>query len=135
MQVWDTLGHIVTAYAPISQLLKKGGVPLSIMVVSPDGSMAAYPVSVSAKDPSHELVVLQAQAPPDALVPLQLAPSSDLRVGQDAFLISVAGGEKGLSHVLSVGVVSAMGRAIPASNGQAMFDMLQVCAMCVVSVS
>ncbi|NDL59968.1 S1C family serine protease [Phytoactinopolyspora mesophila] len=77
-----------------------------------DGVEAGF--SVVGRDRLSDLAVLKA----DGLtpVPAQLGNADDLRVGQ---LVVAVGSPLGLSGSVTVGVVSALGRSMPAQSGQA----------------
>ena len=152
-------------------------------VTAADGSRQRLPADIVAKDPSHELIVLQVAPPDGGLRPAPLGASAGLRVGQDAYLLAtqpdaellVAAGKpqhapqrRGVAacclpciclhrsclaacrrgkaaghigaplpcpahsawrpaswHCCHAGVISAVGRVIPASNNQAIGGILQ----------
>jgi serine protease Do len=85
--VWDTSGHIVTLH---------------------DGTTA--PAKVVGTDPDSDLAVAQVDLPADQLRPVQLADSTQVKVGQ---LTAVFGNPFGLQNTMTVGFVSALGRALP----------------------
>jgi S1-C subfamily serine protease len=58
-------------------------------------------------DPENDVAVLRILSLPEGLQPVQLGSSKDVVVGQKALCI---GNPRGLSHTLSLGVVSALGR-------------------------
>lgn len=66
-----------------------GAAPLQVFVTltAADGSTHELPASIRAKDPSHELIILQVEPPPAGLAPLMLGSSAGLRPGQDAILL------------------------------------------------
>jgi 2-alkenal reductase len=66
-------------------------------------------------DPDSDLAVIRVEVPPDELVPLPLADSDQVQVGETVIAI---GNPFGLSGTLTVGVVSALGRTL-ASERQA----------------
>jgi putative serine protease PepD len=118
---------IITAYGPISAALKGGGATLSVQALQTESP--TIPAVVLAKDPTRELVVLRVAAPAAAaaLRPISVARSSSLRVGQDLLLVGAGDGDGG--GALTAGVLSATGRTVPATNGQAMGGMLQTDAV------
>ena len=75
-------------------------------------------------DAARDLAVLALAggAPPGAAPPLPLARSGRLRVGQAVFSLG-AGGGGGAS--MSAGVVSGLGRAVPAPTGGRIFGVIQ----------
>ena len=73
-------------------------------------------------DPDHDLAVLQIKAPADALVPIPVGSSRDLRVGQKVLAI---GNPFGLDHTLTTGVVSAVGRTIKSMTNRTIDGVIQ----------
>ncbi len=104
--VLDTEGHIVTnnhvvADADEARVTFSDGVVLEAEVLG--------------VDPYSDLAVLKVTPPADyTLVPVELGNSDELQVGQ---LVIVIGNPFGLTGSMSVGVVSAMGRTLPALDG------------------
>ncbi|MEM2913085.1 MAG: trypsin-like peptidase domain-containing protein [Candidatus Bathyarchaeia archaeon] len=68
-----------------------------------------YAASVLGSDPYADLAVLSANAPEKEYYPLEIASSSNLKVGD---LVVAIGSPFGLTGSMSVGVVSALGRTI-----------------------
>ncbi|CAI7859024.1 unnamed protein product, partial [Closterium sp. NIES-53] len=66
-------------------------------------------------------VAVAAPAAP-TLYPIPVGSSSDLRVGQSCFAI---GNPYGLQHTLTAGVISGLGREIPAPTGAAIRGAIQ----------
>jgi S1-C subfamily serine protease len=71
------------------------------------------PATVVATDPGSDLAVIKVNADPSELHPVSLADSSQLEVGQRAIAI---GNPFGLEGTLTAGIISALGRTLPASN-------------------
>jgi S1-C subfamily serine protease len=69
----------------------------------------AYPASVLGSDPYSDLAVLSADAPASEFMPLEIAHSSDLEVGDP---VIVVGNPYGLAGSMSTGYVSALGRTL-----------------------
>ncbi|TWP47559.1 PDZ domain-containing protein [Lentzea tibetensis] len=76
-----------------------------------DGSDASFEVKGS--DPLSDLAVLAAQTTPD---PAELGDADKLVVGQ---LVVAVGSPLGLAGTVTAGVISALGRALPAGRGRA----------------
>lgn len=92
-------------------------------LTSADGARYELGAEIVAKDPSHELIVLRLQQlPPGGLNPVVAASSAAPRTGQDALLVGAL--PDGTASV-AAGVVSAIGRTIPASNNVAISGVLQ----------
>jgi serine protease Do len=102
--VWDKQGDIVTNNHVVAGAS-------SIQVTFSDGQ------SVSAKlvgaDPYSDLAVVKVDVPASSLNPVQLADSSQVKVGQVAIAI---GNPFGLQNTMTAGIVSAVGRILPVSQ-------------------
>ena len=108
--VIDTEGHIVTN-AHVVEEADVLQVTFSYDDIVTDAEIVGY-------DPYSDLAVIQVNVPPERLMPLELGDSSMLQVGQRVIAI---GNPFGLEGTMTVGVVSALGRTLPAqalqSNG------------------
>lgn len=102
--VWDTQGHIVTNNHVVENAEK-------IEVTFADGTVLE--AELVGADPDSDLAVIRVDRPADELVPLQLANSDDIRVGQLAIAI---GNPYGLEGTMTVGIISAIGRTMPAGQ-------------------
>ena len=102
--IWDKQGDIVTNNHVVAGAS-------SIQVTFSDGQ------SVSAKlvgaDPYSDLAVVKVDLPASALNPVQLADSSQVKVGQVAIAI---GNPFGLQNTMTAGIISAVGRILPVSQ-------------------
>ena len=104
--VYDDNGHIITN----DHVVSGGGNRLD--VTFPDGTV--YRASVIGSDPSADIAVLYVEGvPKEKLLPLSLADSSKVRVGER---LAAIGNPFGLSGSLSSGIVSGVGRQIPAQE-------------------
>ena len=104
--VYDDNGHIITNHHVVSG----GGNRLD--VTFPDGTV--YRASLIGSDPSADIAVLYVEeVSKEKLFPLSLADSSKVRVGER---VAAIGNPFGLSGSLSTGIVSAVGRQIPAQE-------------------
>jgi S1-C subfamily serine protease len=100
--VIDTEGRIVTNNHVVEQAD-------ALRVVFSDGSVAD--AQILGLDPYSDLAVVQVDIPPERLVPLELSDSSTLQVGQRVVAI---GNPFGLEGTMTAGIVSALGRTLPA---------------------
>ncbi len=104
--VYDDNGHIITNHHVVSG----GGNRLD--VTFPDGIV--YRASLIGSDPSADIAVLYVEeVSKEKLLPLSLADSSKVRVGER---VAAIGNPFGLSGSLSNGIVSGVGRQIPAQE-------------------
>ena len=115
--VYDNNGHIITNHHVVSG----GGNRLD--VTFPDG--VVYRASLIGSDPSADIAVLYVEdVSKEKLLPLSLADSSNVRVGER---VAAIGNPFGLSGSLTSGIVSGVGRQIPAQDdeGFTIPDILQ----------
>jgi S1-C subfamily serine protease len=103
--VWDKQGHIITN----NHVVDDAEV---IEVTFSDGTVAE--AALVGADPDSDLAVIQVDLPAEALVPVRVSDSEQVRVGQLAIAI---GNPFGLDGTMTVGIVSALGRSIPATEG------------------
>ena len=111
--VWDKKGHIVSNYHVVHQAN-------TLTVTFPDGTR--YDAKLVGIAPDYDLAVLKIDAPPEKLVPVGVAPSRDLEVGQQVYAI---GNPFGLDTTLSSGIVSALGRTITSMSERKINDVIQ----------
>ncbi len=111
--IWDKHGHIVSNYHVVHQAS-------TLAVTFPDGSR--YDAQLVGIAPDYDLAVLKINAPSEKLVPVELAPSRDLEVGQTVYAI---GNPFGLDTTLSSGIVSALGRTITSMTERRISDVIQ----------
>ena len=105
--VWDQEGHIVTNNHVVSGADK-------IEVTFSDGTI--LPATLVGADPDSDLAVLKVDAPADQLHPVQMADSSAVKVGELAIAI---GNPFGLEGTMTTGIISAVGRSLPADETSA----------------
>ena len=103
--VYDTSGHVVTNAHVVDGAQ-------SARVTFSNGK--TYDATVVAADASTDLAVLEVDAPSSVLVPLTLADSSEVAVGDTVVAI---GSPFGLENTVTAGIVSALGRSMEAPNG------------------
>ena len=103
--VYDNNAHIITNNHVVS-----GGGRLDVTFL--DGTV--YRATLIGSDPFTDLAVLYVQeAPKEKLVPLPLADSSKIRVGEE---VAAIGNPFGLSGSMTAGIVSGVGRLIPSQE-------------------
>lgn len=115
--IWDTNGHVVTNFHVIN-----GADNLAVSI----GNITV-PAKVIGAEPRKDLAVLVLSSPKalqllKTFVPFEIAPTTELLVGQKALAI---GNPFGLDHSLTTGVISALGRQVPGIGGVAIRDMIQ----------
>ncbi|MDA1018166.1 MAG: trypsin-like peptidase domain-containing protein [Planctomycetota bacterium] len=82
-----------------------------------------YPARYVGGYAETDLAVVKIDAPAETLVPIEIGQSDDLQVGQSVFAI---GNPFGLfSQTLTTGVVSGLGRTIPAGENHVLRDLIQ----------
>ena len=111
--VWDARGHVVTNAHVIA-----GASSATVRLA--DGR--AFPASLVGTSPEHDLAVLRIGVGIDRPPPIPVGESGDLRVGQTVLAI---GNPFGLDWTLTTGVVSALERTLPASDGRAIRGLIQ----------
>ena len=102
--VWDRQGNIVTNNHVVDGATK-------ITVFFADGASAA--ATVVGRDPESDLAVIKVDPKGLDLRPVQVGDSTQVKVGQ--FVVAI-GNPFGLSGSMSFGIVSALGRSLPASS-------------------
>ncbi|MCJ2015726.1 S1C family serine protease [Methylobacterium sp. J-076] len=115
--VWDGAGHVVTNTHVVQAAAQSGG---SVSVRLSSGEVVA--ATLVGMAPSYDLAVLRLgriQRPPP---PLAVGTSADLKVGQSVFAI---GNPFGLDHTLTTGVISAVRRRMPTSEGREVSGVIQ----------
>jgi len=100
--VIDAEGHIVTNDHVVQEAD-------TVQVTFADGTVTE--AQVIGQDPYADLAVLEVDIPVERLVPLELGDSSALQVGQRVVAI---GNPFGLEGTMTVGIISALGRTLPA---------------------
>ena len=102
--VWSKDGYIVTNNHVINGANK-------IEVRFSDGT--TVPAKLIGADPDSDLAVVKVDNPGFALTPITVSDSTSVKVGQIAVAI---GNPFGLENTMTVGVVSALGRTLPADE-------------------
>ena len=99
--------HVVSGASKITAMTKSG-IELECDVVGSDSD--------------NDLAVLRVRKPSGPLPAIHLGSSSDLMIGETIVAI---GNPFGLSHTVTAGVVSAVGRTVKAENNQTYTDFIQ----------
>jgi serine protease Do len=102
--IYDTEGHIITNNHVVDGADK-------VEVTFDDG--VTVPATVVGTDPGSDLAVVQVKVDSSELHPVTLGDSDQLKVGQRAIAI---GNPFGLSGTLTKGIISGLGRTLPASS-------------------
>ncbi len=102
--VWDQNGDIVTNNHVVAGANK-------IEVTFSDGT--TVPATLVGADPDSDLAVVKVNVSADKLHPVQMGDSNAIKVGQLAIAI---GNPFGLEGSMSAGIISAVGRDLPASE-------------------
>jgi S1-C subfamily serine protease len=92
----------------------------TIQVRFADGTTSA--AQVVSEQPDNDIAVLQAEQPPEVIVPAVLAASSGVHVGDATFAL---GHPLGLTDSLSAGVISGLDRSIPVGDGSSLNGLIQ----------
>jgi 2-alkenal reductase len=111
--VWDDAGHIVTN----NHVVQNAG-PFAVKLATGE-TVSATLVGAA---PNYDIAVLRlgtARRPPPRLA---IGSSGDLKVGQAAFAV---GNPFGLDQTLTTGVISALQRRLPTSEGREIADVIQ----------
>jgi 2-alkenal reductase len=111
--IWDSAGHVVT-----NNHVVQGARPVTIRLAS--GDMVSAEVVGTA--PNYDIAVLRLGRARDLPPPIAIGTSVDLKVGQAAFAI---GNPFGLDQTLTTGVISALQRRLPTSEGREIADVIQ----------
>jgi 2-alkenal reductase len=112
--VYDMQGHIIT-----NNHVVEGAD--NIYVTFSDGKMV--PATVVGTDANSDLAVIKVDVAAAELHPVTLGESATLRVGQMGIVI---GNPFGLEGTMTAGIISALGRVLPASSSRyAMVDLIQ----------
>lgn len=111
--IWDDLGHIITNLHVI-----KGASEATVRLA--DGR--DYKASLVGASPAHDIAVLKIGIGFQRPAPVPLGSSHDLKVGQKVFAI---GNPFGLDWTLTTGIVSALDRSLPGSDGRTIDNLIQ----------
>jgi S1-C subfamily serine protease len=102
--IWDSAGDIVTNNHVVENAA-------NITITFHDGTIVT--AKIVGADPDSDLAVVKVDLPSGQLKPVQMGDSAQLKVGQLAIAI---GNPFGLEGTMTVGIVSALGRQLPANR-------------------
>lgn len=105
--VYDDKGHVITNNHVVSG---SGRIDVTFL----DGTI--YRAKLIGADPYTDLAVLYVEVPKEKLVPLPLGDSSNVQVGEQ---VAAIGNPFGLSGSMTAGIVSGLGRLLPAQASNA----------------
>lgn len=100
--LFDEFGRIVTNFHVVKDAKE-------LNVIFADGR--SFPAEIIGTDPGSDLAVILVEDFPEGILPLSLGDSDALRVGQQVVAI---GNPFGLQGTMTTGIVSALGRTLPA---------------------
>ena len=111
--MYDDTGHVITNSHVVDDAMK-------ITVTFLDGE--SYPAEIVGDDADLDLAVLKINSRNSYLHHLELASSSELKVGQQVVAI---GNPFGLSGSMTTGIVSQIGRLLPQESGYSIPNVIQ----------
>ncbi len=111
--VYDTDGHIITNNHVIEDAT-------SIQVTFQSGTI--LPATLVGRDPYSDMAVIKIRTRDEPLVPLEIAVSNELLVGETVIAI---GNPFGLANTMTAGIISATGRQMSTVNNYAIVDVIQ----------
>lgn len=111
--IWDDRGHVVTNFHVIQGA---NGAEISL------NDQRTFRASLVGAAPDMDLAVLRIEAPYEALQPIPIGTSADLKVGQKVYAI---GNPFGLDQSLTTGIISALGREIESVSRTKIHDVIQ----------
>jgi S1-C subfamily serine protease len=112
--VLDKEGHILTNYHVIREAQQVE------VIFMDETTLSAHIIGA---DPRNDIAVLQVDAPPELLAPVELGQSAGLQVGQRAIVIGNPFGQFG--GTLTVGVISALNRTLQSQDQGEMSGIIQ----------
>ena len=111
--VIDKEGHIVTNNHVVAEAD-------GLLVTFADGTTTS--AEVIGRDPDADLALIKVNLPADQLVPVELADSDQVKVGQRVVAI---GNPFGLEGTMTLGIVSALGRSLPGESSYSNPEIIQ----------
>lgn len=111
--VFDKEGHIITNNHVIEEVNW-------IQVTFQSGTVV--PATLIGRDPYSDMAVIKVNARDEPLIPIDIAASSKLLVGETVIAI---GNPFGLANTMTAGIISATGRQMSTINNYAIVDVIQ----------
>jgi S1-C subfamily serine protease len=112
--VLDKEGHILTNYHVVEDAQK-----IDVMLF--DGnSYEGRPVGA---DPINDIAVIKVDAPRDALFPIRLGDSAEMKVGMRVFAI---GNPFGLERTMTTGIISSLNRTLQVTSNRSIKSIIQI---------
>lgn len=112
--ILDDEGHVVTNFHVI-----EGAQNIEVTFLDE----TTVPAKIVGADPRNDIAILQVEAAPDLLAPVELGASNNLQVGQRAIVIGNPFGQFG--GTLTTGVVSALNRTLQGQDGRQISGIIQ----------
>jgi putative serine protease PepD len=106
-QIIDDLGHVLTNNHVVAPAVTGGEIQVAL------GDARVFEATLVGADPVTDLAVLRLRDAPADLAPLEFGDSEAVEVGQPVMAL---GNPLGLSHTVTVGIVSALDRPVTTEN-------------------
>ena len=120
--IYSSDGYIITNYHVIAEAVEYSGNSPEISVFLANGNEDGYKASVVGYNISHDLAVIKIDA--NGLTPVELADSSNLKVGQFVVAIGNPGGLEFMGSV-TYGVISGLNRIVSDTNSSSAVELIQ----------
>lgn len=120
--IYSSDGYIITNYHVIAEAVEYSGNSPEISVFLANGNEEGYKATVVGYNISHDLAVIKIDA--KGLTPIELADSSNLKVGQFVVAIGNPGGLEFMGSV-TYGVISGLNRIISDTNSSSAVELIQ----------
>ncbi len=112
--ILDHEGHILTNNHVIESAQR-------ILVTMHDGE--EFEAELVGREPINDMAVVRIKAPPEKLVPVRFADSSELKVGMRVFAI---GNPFGLERTMTTGIISSLDRTLPVTQARSIKSVIQI---------
>lgn len=112
--ILDQNGHILTNNHVVEGAQR-------VLVTLHDGE--EFDAELVGSDPINDMAVVRINAPPEKLVPVRFADSSNLKVGMRVFAI---GNPFGLERTMTTGIISSLDRTLPVTRARSIKSVIQI---------